>query len=83
MPQIIPADSLEGLEELSGLCHGSREPVFLTKNGCGDLAVMSMEVYERLVPGAEPAVPELGKYAGTILLDAGEALAGLRRKYEE
>lgn len=83
MPQIIPVASLERLEELSELCHGSREPLFLTKDGYGDLAVMSMEVYERMVPDADPAVPEPEKYAGAILLDAGEALAGLRRKYEE
>jgi PHD/YefM family antitoxin component YafN of YafNO toxin-antitoxin module len=28
------------------LCHESREPVFITRNGQGDLAVMSIELYE-------------------------------------
>ena len=34
--------------EISSLCHESREPIFITKNGHGDLAVMSIETYEML-----------------------------------
>lgn len=33
---------------LSTLCHNYAEPVFITKNGKGDLAVMSIEAYEEL-----------------------------------
>ena len=33
---------------ISTLCHNYREPVFITKNGKGDLAVMSIEAYEQL-----------------------------------
>jgi PHD/YefM family antitoxin component YafN of YafNO toxin-antitoxin module len=29
-------------------CHENREPVFITKDGQGDLAVMSMESYDML-----------------------------------
>ena len=30
-----------------------REPVFITKNGMGDMAVMSLEAYERLLARLE------------------------------
>lgn len=35
--------------EISNFCHTHDEPVFITKNGKDDLAVMSIETYERLV----------------------------------
>ncbi|MCL1788154.1 MAG: type II toxin-antitoxin system prevent-host-death family antitoxin [Defluviitaleaceae bacterium] len=34
--------------DLSAFCHQNREPVFITKNGQGDLAVMSIELYETM-----------------------------------
>ena len=33
---------------ISNFCHQYSEPVFITKNGKGDLAVMSIEAYEQL-----------------------------------
>lgn len=33
---------------ISQFCHTYSEPVFITKNGKGDLAVMSIEAYEQL-----------------------------------
>ena len=33
--------------EISRLCHESGDPVFITKNGEGDLVVMSLAAYER------------------------------------
>ena len=33
---------------VSQFCHTYSEPVFITKNGKGDLAVMSIETYEQL-----------------------------------
>ena len=49
MPQIRPsADLRNKYNEVSELCHKYPEPVFITKNGAGDLAVMSMETYEQM-----------------------------------
>jgi PHD/YefM family antitoxin component YafN of YafNO toxin-antitoxin module len=49
MPTIRPsADLRNNYNEISGLCHEYSEPVFITKNGTGDLAVMSIETYELL-----------------------------------
>ena len=49
MPTIRPsADLRNNYNEISELCHEYSEPVFITKNGTGDLAVMSIEAYELL-----------------------------------
>jgi prevent-host-death family protein len=49
MPTIRPsADLRNNYNEISELCHEYAEPVFITKNGTGDLAVMSIEAYELL-----------------------------------
>jgi hypothetical protein len=44
MPTIRPSvDLSNNYNEISELCHEYSEPVFITKNGTGDLAVMSGE----------------------------------------
>jgi len=49
MPTIRPsADLRNNYSEISDFCHEYTEPVFITKNGKGDLAVMSIETYELL-----------------------------------
>lgn len=49
MPQIIPIKDLRNTNEISDICHAKQEPVFVTKNGYGDLVVMSIETYDRLI----------------------------------
>jgi len=49
MPNIKSSTDLRNnYNEISKFCHETREPVFITKNGQGDLAVMSIETYEAL-----------------------------------
>ena len=49
MPTIkSSADLRNDYNGISNLCHTYAEPVFITKNGKGDLAVMSIEAYEEL-----------------------------------
>ena len=43
------ADLRNNYGEISEFCHNYREPIFITKNGKGDLAVMSIETYEELM----------------------------------
>jgi PHD/YefM family antitoxin component YafN of YafNO toxin-antitoxin module len=43
------ADLRNAYSEISEFCHKYREPVFITRNGEGDLAVMSIETYEDLI----------------------------------
>lgn len=50
MPKIkSSADLRNNYNDISTFCHTYSEPVFITKNGKGDLAVMSIEAYEELV----------------------------------
>lgn len=49
MPNIKSSTDLRNnYNEISKFCRESREPVFITRNGQGDLAVMSIETYEML-----------------------------------
>ena len=50
MPTIRPSSDLgSNYNEISALCHKYNEPIYITNEGAGDLAVMSIEAYERLV----------------------------------
>lgn len=50
MPTIrSSADLRNSYNEISSFCHTYDEPVYITKNGKGDLAVMSIETYEQIV----------------------------------
>lgn len=50
MPNIRPSSELRNnYNEISAFCHKYGEPVYITKNGAGDLAVLSIEAYECLV----------------------------------
>lgn len=71
MPNIKSSTDLRNnYNEISKFCHESREPVFITKNGQGDLAVMSIETYEMLN----------GKLELYRLLDEGRAAVKEGRK---
>jgi len=49
MPVIKPISDLRNkANEISELAHRSDEPVFITKNGEGDMVVMSLAHYSRL-----------------------------------
>ncbi|MCL2422049.1 MAG: type II toxin-antitoxin system Phd/YefM family antitoxin [Defluviitaleaceae bacterium] len=48
MPAIRPSAYLRNnYNDVSEFCHSRMEPMFITKNGHGDLAVMSIEAYEK------------------------------------
>ncbi len=49
MPIIKPISDLRNKSnEISELAHNSNEPIFITKNGEGDLVVMSMKHYSKM-----------------------------------
>lgn len=85
MPQIRPITDLRNTTEISALCHAKREPLFITKNGYGDLVVMSIEMYEEMLDAArvDTAIhaAEEAYEADGVLMDAREALSSLRRKH--
>lgn len=85
MPKIMPITDLRNTTEVSNLCHATGEPVFITKNGYGDMVIMSMEAYDELlnnaVVDAAITAAEADLAHGGKLHPAEEAFAALRRKH--
>lgn len=85
MLQIRPITDLRNTNEISDACHTVQEPIFITKNGYGDLVVMSIETYEQIVETRKMddviAEAEAEYHAQGVLFDAAETLAALRRKH--
>ena len=85
MPQIRPIKDLRNTTEISELCHQLKEPIFITKNGYGDLVVMSMDTYEKNMAMLE-LYQKLGEAEmqlknGEELADGEEVINKLRKKY--
>jgi len=85
MPQIRPITDLRNTNEISEICNSKNEPVFITKNGYGDLVIMSIATYESMLETAatDAAIAEAeaeyskdGKFH-----NAKDALSSLRRKH--
>ena len=85
MPQIIPIRDLKNTGEISEKCHNTDEPMFITKNGYGDMVIMSMEVYERFafmndiyrkIEQGEKSIKN------NRMLSAGHSVEELKSKYE-
>ena len=85
MPQIRPITDLRNTTEISNLCHAGNDPIFITKNGYGDMVIMSMEAYDKLVSVAatDAAIAEAERELAQdgTLENARSALAGLRREH--
>ena len=48
MPNIRPISDLRNnANEISDFCRQTREPVYITRNGTGDMVVMNIDEYER------------------------------------
>ncbi len=45
--QIIPIKDLKDTVKTSQICHKNDKPVFITKNGYGDMVIMSIKAYEQ------------------------------------
>ena len=84
MPQIIPIKDLKNASSVSEMCHRLDEPIFITKNGYGDMVLMSMELFEATqkkwslysdIELSEQQIKE-GK-----IKDARKSLSDVREKY--
>jgi prevent-host-death family protein len=85
MPIIKPITDLRNTNEISEICHKNQEPIFITKNGYGDLVVMSIDTYERKMAQVE-LYKKLAEAEAQInqripLLDGEEVFRKLRAKY--
>ena len=84
MPQIIPIRELKNTADISEKCHGTSEPIFVTKNGYGDMVIMSMETFENTISRAS-MYDSLERSEQQIkdgkVKDARESLSSVRAKY--
>ena len=84
MAQIIPIRDLKDTNAISAKCHELDEPIYVTKNGYGDMVIMSMKVYEEKLDTARIlsalAVSEEDIRTGNVR-NAFEALKEPREKY--
>lgn len=84
MPRIIPIRDLKDTAAISQMCSESPEPIYITKNGYGDMVIMSMKAYEEKMFMADVyfklAEAEAEVREGKVS-DAREGLRTLREKY--
>ena len=84
MPRIIPIRDLKDTSAISQICNESTDPIYITKNGYGDMVIMSMKAYEEkmwlLEAYAKLAEAEEDLKAGKTV-DARSALKKLRKKH--
>ncbi|MCR6544284.1 type II toxin-antitoxin system prevent-host-death family antitoxin [Dehalobacterium formicoaceticum] len=84
MPKIIPIRDLKNTSEISQMCQEATEPIYITKNGYGDMVIMSVKMYEEKLymlniynklAAAEAQIAE-GK-----VLNGDSCLKSIREKY--
>ncbi len=84
MPRIIPIRDLKNTTAVSQMCSESNEPVYITKNGYGNMVIMSIQAYEEKMFMAD-VYAKLAEAEAEIkegkVLDAREGLAALRGRY--
>ena len=87
MPTIkSSADLRNSYNDISTFCHTYAEPVFITKNGKGDLAVMSIELYEQLMSRFElyskmqEGINDMNQGAARELSDAMSDIRSRRKR---
>ena len=75
---------MKNTSEISEMCHKAGEPIYITKNGYGDMVIMSIDTYEetmkRLSIYEDIEISEKQIEKGKIK-DARQALGELRTKY--
>ena len=84
MPQIIPIKDLRDTNKISELCNSVNEPIFVTKNGYGDMVVMSIAAYEEKLAKLEmysKIMEEKAQADKGELLDGTTVMKNLRGKY--
>lgn len=52
------ADLRNKYNEISRICHETKEPMYITKNGANDLVVLSNEAYEKIIKAKEKTEEE-------------------------
>jgi len=84
MPTILPIKDLKDTARISEMCRANDAPIFITKNGYGDLVIMSMNHYEELLAGLDIYArldAAENQVAQGKVIDADASLAEIRARY--
>lgn len=85
MAQIIPIRDLRKCVEISEMCKKTNEPIYVTRNGYGDMVIMSIEAYQEKIAQNEiyeqVMLAEEDVKNGAKPVPAREVFSSLRKKY--
>lgn len=82
--QIIPIKDLRDTNKVSDMCKETKEPIFITKNGYGDMVIINIKIYEEKLEMIEMHEGILEGIKGVEegrVLDGPKALREIREKY--
>ena len=85
LPKVVPINELKNTAQISKTCQDSNVPIIVTKNGYGEMVLMSIDLYERLF--AKMQVAQLINEAlveiesGAEAIDSKVFLDDMRQKY--
>ena len=79
MPMIIPIKDLRDTGKIAELCSSNNEPIFITKNGYGNMVIMGISLYEERMEKLEMRERII---EGKAQADSGNLLDGDRTMEE-
>ena len=56
LPKIIPINELKNTSQIAKTCKESGVPIVITKNGYGEMVLMSIELYEQTIAKMQSAI---------------------------
>lgn len=84
MPRIIPIKDLKNTADITRTCMESNEPIFITRNGYGEMVLMNMKLYEETMAKLHVAAllnESLDEVEnGAALIDGDELFDELRKR---
>jgi PHD/YefM family antitoxin component YafN of YafNO toxin-antitoxin module len=84
MPRIIPIRDLKNTSKISQMCQEETEPIYITKNGYGDMVIMSVKMYEEklfMLDVYNKLAAAEAQIAEKKVLDGDTSLKCIREKY--
>jgi len=86
VPKIIPIRDLRNTSEISEMCKESNEPIYITKNGYGDMVIMSLSLYEQkmfMQDVHDKLAESEAAFSKGESKDAFESLRRMRQEFQE
>ncbi len=85
LPKTIPINELKNTGQISQTCKESNVPIIITKNGYGDMVLMSIPLYEKTMAEVQAAtlineaIDEID--AGAQPVEGHSFLASMKERY--